>query len=111
MINFQIGTLIIASVVLIITFSFIAISFSNIKNDSKYPPVVSECPDYWLVMNDGSGNKCVNNHSELGSPSCSKQMNFSGSPWIGELGRCNKKTWANICNLTWDGVTNSSKKC
>ena len=109
MVNFQIGTLIIASIVLIITLSIIAISFSNIKNDSKYPPVVPDCPDYWLVMPDASGNKCMNKHSELGNSSCPKTMDFSGSWWLGELGMCHKKTWANSCNLTWDGVTNARK--
>ena len=111
MVNFQIGTLIIASVILIITLSIVAISFRNIKKDSKYLPVVAECPDYWLAMNDKNGNRCVNNHPDLGKPSCLKTMNFTESQWLGKLGMCNKKKWANTCNLTWDGVTNGNIKC
>jgi hypothetical protein len=109
MLNFQFGVLIIATVVLIITLSIIAISFSNIKNDSKYPPVVSDCPDYWIVMSDTSGNKCMNTHADLGNSSCPKIKDFSGPLWLGELGMCAKKTWATSCNLTWDGVTNARK--
>ena len=109
MVNFQMGTLIIASIILIITLSFVAISFSNIKTDSKYPPVVSDCPDYWISQSDTNGNICVNNHENLGNPDCSKTVDFSQVQWLGEVGACNKKTWAKSCNLTWDGVTNSNK--
>ena len=109
MVNFQIATLIIASIVLLITLSFIAISLRNVKTDSKYPPVVAECPDYWLAGTDDIGNKCVNNHVELGTSTCSKTMRFSESQWLGETGMCNKKNWAKDCKLTWDGVTNSNK--
>ena len=111
MVNFQMGTIIIAFVVLCICLMFIAFSFSNIKNTSQYPPVVSDCPDYWLDMSDGSGNKCINKHTDLGNSDCSKTMDFSDSFWSGDLGLCRKKQWAQKCNLTWDGVTNSNQAC
>jgi hypothetical protein len=109
MVNFQKGTLIIASIILVITLSFVAISFGNIKNDSKYPPVVSDCPDYWISKSDTTENICVNPHKNLGNSDCSKTVDFSQVRWLGEIGACNKRTWAKSCNLTWDGVTNSNK--
>jgi hypothetical protein len=108
MVNFQYGTIIIASFFLVVTLSIIAISFSKTKQDRKYPPVISECPDYWI---DISGNTCVNRHLELGNSNCEKKMDFSGSIWLGETGKCEKKKWAKHCNLTWDGITNNDDIC
>ena len=111
MVSFQIGTIIIAFVVLSISLMFIAYSLMQIKNDAQYPPVVSDCPDYWLDMSEGTGEKCINNHTDLGSSTCAKIMDFSDSFWSGDLGLCRKKQWAQKCNLTWDGVTNNNQAC
>ena len=71
---------------------------------------VADCPDYWLDMSEGDGSRCVN-RMDLGSSSCSKEMDFSGSFWTGDDGLCRKSQWARKCDLTWDGVTNNSSAC
>ena len=111
MVSFEIGTIIIAVVILLLCFMVIAFSLNKVKNDIQYPPVVSDCPDYWLDMSDGSGNKCVNKHEDLGNSVCATTMDFSESFWSGDIGLCRKKQWAKKCNLTWDGVTNNNKAC
>lgn len=111
MVSFEMGTIIIAFIVLILAFMFIAFSLSKVNITSQYPPVVAECPDYWLDLSDGSGNKCVNKQSNLGNSDCAKTMSFSDSSWSGELGLCRKKQWAQKCNLTWDGITNNNHTC
>lgn len=78
----------------------------------QWPPVVSECPDYWIdrVDNDGEAKKCFNVH-DLGKSSCEKTMDFSTEQWTGSTGDCRKYKWAKNCNVTWDGITNNSKVC
>ena len=105
--------LIIAVILLIIALIVIGVSLRNKKYTDKYPPVVANCPDYWEDKSEGNesdGSKCVN-VKNLGKESCEKEMDFSKAEWKGISGLCNKKRWAKICNITWDGVSNSSEKC
>ena len=77
------------------------------KQEYKYPPVVANCPDYWLDESDkNDGSNCVNKN-KLGDTQCPQTMNFSGPIWNGANGLCAKRTWANSCGLTWDGVSDS----
>ncbi len=87
---------------------YFAYKLGKSKENEKYPPVVANCPDYWLdqsYKNDGSN--CVNKN-KLGDPQCPTTMNFSGPIWNGTNGLCAKSTWANSCGLTWDGVSSST---
>jgi len=105
--------LVIASVLLILTLIVVAVSLYNKKYDDKYPPVVAQCPDYWLdesTGNEVNGSKCVN-VKNLGKDSCKTEMDFSKPMWLGDQGLCNKKRWARACDLNWDGVTNSNFEC
>ncbi len=104
---FQKTILIIAIIILILSFILFAFAINYSKNNS-WPPIVPSCPDYWLV--DGSGNnvKCIN-IKDLGScPPLSGDkhliMDFNEAPYIGSNGNCSKYTWANNCNLAWDGI-------
>ena len=107
--SFQNVVMSIASVILILVLIFIGISLHNNKKTTAYPPVIADCPDYWIDMSEGDGNKCVNSKN-LGS--CNKKdMDFSSSFWTGYNGLCHKYKWARKCDLTWDGITNSSKHC
>jgi len=110
MVNFQKITIIIATVILIIFLLMIGISLYKNKDSSQYPPVVADCPDYWLDMSDGTSSKCINKQG-LGSSVCSDTMNFSGGFWTGDNGMCRKNQWAKKCDLTWDGVTNKTGVC
>ena len=108
MATFQKIILIIAIVILIIALVFIGLALSYAQ-DNTWPPMVPECPDYWLVDGSGNNTKCTN-IKDLGTcppPSGQKHltMNFNVAPYIGNGGNCAKYNWANNCNVTWDGIT------
>ena len=114
--NFQQIVLLIACIVLIGTLILIGVSLKNVNKNVKFPPVVSDCPDFWQnVSQDGKTGLCenVNNLGTI-SDNCStipNNMDFNQSQYQGPEGLCEKKTWANNCNLTWDGITNNSAVC
>lgn len=101
--NFQRITIYIAIVLLLLTLSFIGYMIYKTKSSVTWPPMVSECPDYWDV---GSNNTC-NNVQNLGTCDASS-MDFSGPEWQGNSGLKCKYNWAKKCGITWDGITNSS---
>ena len=111
MVSFETGTVIIAFVVLTTFLTFISFSLNKSSDNVRYPPVVADCPDYWLDHSEGDKKLCVNKHEELGNKDCSKTMDFSDSVWAGDMGFCKKKQWAKKCNLTWDGITNNDNAC
>jgi hypothetical protein len=98
----------------LLIFAILVISLLLYNGSSKdtWPPVVSECPDYWIdkVDKDGNSKKCFNIHN-LGKSSCEKTMDFSTNPWSGSTGDCRKYKWSKSCRLTWDGITNNSSIC
>ena len=101
--SFQKITVIIALVMLIICLIFVGVSLYNSKYHSEYPPVVGNCPDYWI-----DNNGVCDNVKSLGD--CTKtSKDFSGDRWQGDKGLCNKYNWANNCQLTWDGITNATE--
>ena len=85
----------------------IAVSLRIAKQKEQWPPILSQCPDYWI---DGSsnGSKCVNVKG-LGTCKSSSggeySMDFTSPIFMGSNGTCEKYKWANSCNLTWDGIT------
>ena len=97
---------------LIFAIILIALLLFSSGNEDQWPPIVSDCPDYWIdrVDKEGNSKKCFNVHS-LGKSSCDKEMDFSTSFWSGSTGDCRKYRWANTCNVTWDGVTNNNSIC
>jgi hypothetical protein len=116
--NFQKIVLSIAIIVFIILIIFIAILLYRSKYDVKFPPTISQCPDYWIDKQDQNGSADLNNSSQmctnvknLGNVSCDKTMDFTGSFWQGATGTCNKYKWAKSCDLTWDGITNNTSAC
>jgi hypothetical protein len=115
--NFQKIVITIAIIMFIVLMCFIAIVLYKGKYDVRFPPIVSQCPDYWIDQQNGSVNidgtnkqKCVNTQN-LGNLSCSKEMDFTGDHWQGPSGSCNKYKWAKSCDLTWDGITNDHDLC
>ncbi len=67
------------------------------KSSMKYPPEVSECPDYWETIGP---NKCRNT-LKLGK--CA-DMDFNDPKYNGPTGTAEKCKWANSCGLVWDGL-------
>ena len=115
--NFNRTVLLIASVLLIL--GLIIIGFLIVKSvqDSAYPPVISDCPDYWNVKYDSvtQNKKCVNNsiNPGLDSDECRNYpvslFSVNGSSDADII--CAKNKWAKRCNIHWDGITNNSKAC
>jgi hypothetical protein len=106
--NFQKIVLIIAIVILIITLVFIGYALHQSTLKEQWPPLVGDCPDYWVDMS-GNGAQCVNK-LRLGTcniPTAASQnaMDFTTSTFTGNNGTCSKYTWAQGCGVTWDGIT------
>jgi len=106
--NFQKIILIIAIVILMITLVFIGYALYNSSLQEQWPPLIGDCPDYWVDMS-GNGGQCVNN-LRLGTcniPTAGNQnaMDFTSNTFAGSNGTCAKYTWAKGCGVTWDGIT------
>jgi hypothetical protein len=109
--TFQTTVMSIAIVLLILCLIFIGISLYRNKYNKDFPPILANCPDYWIDESEtNNGSKCVNKQN-LGNLQCDKTMDFSGSMWSGDAGLCAKSKWAKSCDLTWDGIDNNSGLC
>ena len=87
-----------------------AIMLYNTSSAEIYPPVQASCPDWWNSSTTNNKNICIN-EKKLGSHTCNSTMNFDTNEWKGADHICKKKKWAEACDLTWDGITNTSMKC
>ena len=109
--TFQSIVMSISVIILIMCLLFIGVSLYKNKYNKKFPPILANCPDYWIDESDkNNGSKCVNKRN-LGNGQCEKTMDFSKSMWNGLAGLCAKSKWAKSCDLTWDGIDNNSDVC
>lgn len=109
--SFQSIVMSISVVLLILCLIFVGISLYRNKYNKQFPPIMANCPDFWIdesIKNNGS--KCVNVQN-LGNGQCAKTMDFSKSMWNGPDGLCAKSKWARSCDLTWDGIDNNTDAC
>ena len=104
--SFQKIILIIAIVILLLALLFIGITLSKGIQQQQWPPIISDCPDYWTIDGSGNNTHCINTHN-LGTCSAKENriMNFNTPTFTGANGLCNKYNWANNCNISWDGIT------
>jgi len=98
--NFKTLTVVVAVSVLCLILLFIGVMIERSKKNKVWPPMVSECPDYFKVV----GLEKCDNTKDLGT--CSGVTDFSGPEWQGESGMKKKKIWAQQCGVVWDGITN-----
>jgi hypothetical protein len=110
--NFQKLTLVVAGLILVVALIVIAISLSRGNRSQAWPPIVGDCPDYWVDLK-GNGEACANTHS-LGKCNLPQEgkdttMNFNQGVFTGSDGTCNKYKWATACGVTWDGITSGVK--
>ena len=106
--GFQKFVLYAAIFVLILALIFIGMSLSRAKNQ-VWPPVIPNCPDYWVVDGSGNNTKCIN-VKDLGTCQATSgeahlTMDFNDPTFSGTQGTCNKYNWANNCGVSWDGIT------
>jgi hypothetical protein len=107
---FQKIVLTVAGISLILALIAIAVIIARSKKTMEYPPVSSQCPDYWEMKLIDGKNVCMNTKG-LGNGQCPNEMNFNIPPWNLSDSLCKKQLWAKKCDLTWDGVTNSATVC
>ena len=101
----------IAVVLLIFCLSIVGLGLALSGNSQEYPPVKSDCPDYWSAQKTGSSTSCqppVGHGSGTGG--CGA-VNTGHPMFNGPNGTCNKYKWAQRCGVTWDGVTNVNSPC
>jgi len=107
--NFQSTVLLLAILILIICLVLIGIALARSKNTEQWPPIIANCPDYWVdasskgarctnVQNLGTCNAGVASGSHL-------TKDFTVAPYVGQNSACAKYKWATGCGLTWDGIT------
>ena len=97
-----------AIIILIIALIFISFALVYSQKNANWPPLVGDCPDYW-VDTSGNGESCVN-VKNLGrcKPANGEKnltMNFSSSVFTGSNATCAKYNWAKSCGVSWDGIT------
>jgi hypothetical protein len=114
MATFQYIVMITSTVILIISLCFIGIALYKQKYSGDYPPIIANCPDYW-IDSSGNGARCVvdpNNPNGNQTANCTGSMDFTQAQWSGQgTGACSKYKWAKTCNLSWDGITNNADIC
>ena len=106
--SFQTIVVTIAIIVLILVLTFIGYGMYSTNHAAKFPPVSSDCPDYWKVQGTGNNLKCIN-INDLGTCNLGKDngISFQTDKYKGKHGICAKSQWARLCGLTWNGVTNA----
>ena len=124
--NFYKTTFTIMIVVLIICLAIIGTTIAYSKDDVKYPPITSNCPDYYKKINSG---ECVSQVTGIekkanirfkGNPNVScTSVDFNGVAFpnkdnggIGPASAlCEKKEWSKKCGVNWDGITTNDNIC
>ena len=110
--GFQKTILMVAVIILIIMLVVIGVSLSKSMDEQVWPPIIGECPDYWVDMS-GNGEECFNSHSlgKCNVPTDGQKdpMNFNTAPFNSATGLCSKYRWAQACDITWDGITSGVK--
>ena len=110
--NFQMIVLTMAIIILIIILIVIGLALSKANAEENWPPIIGECPDYWVDLS-GNGEACFNSHHlgrcNIPNKENKATMNFNKSPFVGNDGACAKYRWATSCNITWDGITSGVK--
>ena len=101
---FQKTVLIIATVVFLVMMIFIAIMLKKSLDNTKFPPEISSCPDYFDAVKKNNKISCQNIHG-LGTLS-EGEVDFTDAKYKGNKGNYEKCLWAKSKNLTWDGITN-----
>jgi len=109
--------LIIALIVLIFSLLLIGYLLNISYLNDTYPPVISDCPDYWDVSLNSNNSKLCINKSKVNIGSQMRDCRSFSTDLFRDTGRdeksviCAKKKKANTCIFTWDGITNNSLDC
>ena len=114
--NFNKTVLIVASILLILGLIIIGVFVMKSVEEETYPPVVSDCPDYWDVEYNNNNKLCKNNISINDGKSTAECRSYPSELFLANGASandkiCEKYKWAKKCNIHWDGITNNPKAC
>jgi hypothetical protein len=114
--KFNKTVLMVASILLILGLIIIGIIIVRSLGEEVFPPVVTDCPDYWSVTYNAANEViCKNNQINSGyaKDTCrnypTSRFSVNGTSEADKL--CEKSKWAKDCNIHWDGITNNPKAC
>ena len=112
--NFQKGVIVFFGILLVGILIFLGVSLNKNKK-TRWPPITSPCPDYWL---DGpnpnqvagtpyvSGSYCKPTYVSgttgpyLNNPNNIQSMNFTTPSYMGSSGTCNMYNWSTGVSAT-----------
>ena len=84
--TFEIVVLSIAIILLILVLGTFVYFMTKVDKTSKWPPVVSECPDFWTLkmgnVEDGSSNICVDTNNTIDKKCKSFHADSQGSGFM-----------------------------
>ena len=129
--SFQIIVLVVAIILLIIIFTSIGIITKYYSTENNlYPSMSNTCPDTWSVTetntcivpqngdlnsgalySNGGSTLIIDSANTPGYSSAKNEINFSDNTlWAGDgkSALCNKKKWASVYGIAWDGISNAN---
>ena len=115
--NFYKSSAMIMVVILIVCLTVVGVMISQSKDEVKYPPTLSECPDYYEKQDSGACKdvKELNNgFSGCALVDFNNEQIFTNKDNVGigpHSAICEKKKWAMDCGVDWDGITNNENVC
>ena len=115
--SFQQNVLRVAIVLLIITSVIVFIMLYFSKNQYQFPPMVSKCPDYWVINSDGGDppNYTCNDAANIMPPGTNYTIdakeNILLPDSITSNQLCDLKENLNSNNILWTGISNNDKIC
>lgn len=105
--------LVLSVLVIIVIFSIVNFiqyrKYQKNKNNIKFPPWPSKCPDYWKV---GDDDKCINIHNigicktDTGGGEADQTMDFGDTIFKGPRGMYAKCNFSRECKAPWEGIDN-----
>lgn len=107
--NFQRIVLTIAGILLLGFLAVVVYSMIKANAIGDWPPVISNCPDGWVMSSDGK--TCKNTNGLKTATSCLGSVNFAEPRYLGQAGLCEKYKWSVACKANWDGISNNPGSC
>jgi len=104
--NFQRIVLMIAGLLLLGFLAVVAYSMIKANTIGEWPPVIANCPDSWVMDDDGKTCKNMN-----GVSTTCTNINTDDTKYLGQSGLCEKYKWSQTCGVNWDGISNNPNVC
>ena len=126
--SFYTIVVLIASIILILCLIVMGLLMQKSKSKFVFPPTSNPCPDNWKVK----GNLCLIPSGNVGKITSSNintfmtdtpgieniggnsldgqtTIDFGNSGWTSNgISVCKKQKWANMYDITWDGISNNN---